>query len=424
MSNEKKPETDAEKCALALSVARAYIRHKAPYVAKTLYGLVPYSVPGLNTLGVTEHLVLMIDPSWFIKLKLEVQGGVIMHEIGHIIRGIKRLAAMPNHDLANIAFDIPINSDLRDAGWSLPDYACFPETFDLPKGLTGEQYYELLEKKLKSKDKKLGSMLNGGLQIAAGKCGGCGGSEPASQEKEIDKKVGRTTNDVEHVRRATANDIRSYVADKGKGRGNVPKHLIEWLPDDEEQLVKISWKSELSHVIRRATGRVQCGRSDYSYRRPSRRSFMYGMLKPGMVAHVPTIGFIEDTSGSMGKEQLQEGRMQAVDVFLQLGIQEAWWISSDANVAVPPRILRMHEIRSLPVIGRGGTDFRPAIACAQALRPRPDILIYLTDGDGHAPDFKPLGMEVIFCIVPGPYSREVKADWATNIVLEDRLVAA
>jgi predicted metal-dependent peptidase len=424
MSNDKKPETDAEKCALALSVVRAYIRHKAPYVAKTLYGLVPYEVPGLGTLAVTEHLVLMIDPSWFIKLKLEMQGAVIMHEIGHVIRGIKRLAAMPNPELANIAFDIPINSDLRDAGWSLPDWACFPESYDVPKGLTGEQYYELLDKQLKNKNKKLCAAIDGGLQVAAGKCGGCGGNEMPSQEKEIDSKVGRTTNEVEHVRRATANDIRAYVGEKGKGRGNVPKTLIEWLPEDEERLVWISWRSELSNILRRTTGRVQNGRSDYSYRRPSRRSFMYGMLKPGMIARLPTIGFAEDTSGSMGKEQLQEGRIQAIDVLLQLGIQDAWWISADARVSTPPRILRMNEIRRLPVIGRGGTDFRPAIDLAQTLRPRPDILIYLTDGDGTAPEFKPYGMEVIFCIVPGPYSREVRADWATNIVLEDRLVAA
>jgi predicted metal-dependent peptidase len=419
-------KTPEEKCAEALSYARGFIRNKAPYVSKTLYGLVPYTAPGTGTIAVTDQLVLLVDPLWFPTMKTPMAAATVMHEISHVIRGLHRLAAFPNQDLANIAFDMPINEDLRTAGWELPDWVVYPETYGLQKGLTGEQYYELLEKLLQKKDGRLCKALGEGeLKVGSGKCGGMGGSSPVpDKEKEANNKVGRSRADVENIRFATGHDIREYVKGTGKGRGTVPRSILQWLPDDAEKLVWVSWKTELEYALRTVTGRAQSGRADYSYRRLSRRSFFTRIAKPGMIDRLPVIAFVEDTSGSMGADQLKEGRLQAVDIFEQLGITEAWWISADAAVSRDPEVLTIQQIRELPVVGRGGTDFRPAIARAELLHPKPDILIYLTDGDGAAPEFPPIGIDVVFCIVPGPYSRPVKADWATNIVLEDRLVAA
>lgn len=414
-----------EKCGHQLQIARAYVKHKAPYVSRILYGLVPHAAPGYGTLGVSKGMVLVIDPAWFITLTTNVQGGCLMHEISHILRGLDRLDAFPNHDLANLAFDLPINHDLRTANWELPGFANYPEDFGLPVGLTGEQYYELLDKKCKANDKKLIGHLGSARGVGAGKCGGCAGNPVVGEiESGLDRQKGRAQNDVQYIQQAAAKDIRK-AQKEGSGRGNIPNTLLQWLPPEpEKRFVLISWKSKLDTVLRRATGQVRAGRADYSYRRLSRRSFMYGMVKPGMVTRLPTVAFAEDTSGSMGAPQIREGRIQAVDVFQQLGIQSAWWISSDAAVAAPPRILRMNEIRNMPIIGRGGTNFTPAIELATTLRPKPDILIYLTDGDGFAPQFPPANMEVVFCIVPSPYINREPAPWSINIVLEDELVAA
>jgi predicted metal-dependent peptidase len=123
----------------------------------------------------------------------------------------------------------------------------------------------------------------------------------------------------------------------------------------------------------------------------------------------------------MGHEQLKDGRVQIVDIFLQLGIETAWWISADAAVSAPPRRLRMRDIRDLPVVGRGGTDFRPAIELAQTLRPRPDLLVYSTDGDGTAPNEPPPNMEVVFLIVPSHYNK-TPATWGHTVIMADEIV--
>jgi predicted metal-dependent peptidase len=120
----------------------------------------------------------------------------------------------------------------------------------------------------------------------------------------------------------------------------------------------------------------------------------------------------------MGHEQTREARIQAVDIMLSMGIESAWWISADAAVSAPPKIRRLREIRELPITGRGGTDFSPAIAAAQRLRPRPDILIYLTDGDGSAPELPPPRMEVVFCIVPSYYNR-APVEWGHTVIIRD-----
>lgn len=413
-------QSDEDQCYEALSLARAYVKHHAPYVSRILHGFAPYMAPGLNTLGVTDRMVLIIDPSWYIKATKKQQAGCLMHEVSHVIRGLERIAAMPDKDLANVAFDIPINQDLREAKWELP-HGIYPETYGLPVGLTGEQYYELLVSKCK--DPAFAQKLRGTGDaqgergVGQGRCGGCVGNPiDRALEEEANKAMGRTTADITQIRAGAAQDIRQY---QKQGRGKVPNNMIQWLPDEVDTNHRIiRWKDKLSTVLRRATGRVVSGRSDYSYRRIARRSFILGSIKPGMVSREITIGIVEDTSGSMGKEQIMESRLTSIDVFRQLGIEKAWWISADAAVSKPAQQLRLRDIRNLPIIGGGGTDFRPAIEYAQKLKPKPDVLLYMTDGDGRAPDHPPIGMEVVFCVVPSYYNK-APADWGITIIMAD-----
>lgn len=404
---------DEQKCIEALAVARALVKSRAPYVTKTLLGLIPHLAPGLDTLGVSKNLVLVVDPAWFIRLTLEEQGACLMHEISHVLRDLDRLAAFADKELGNIALDLPINQDLRAAGWSLPTTAYYPDTFKFPVGLTAEQYYDLLEKNRKTVELKVA----GGLGIGSGRCGGCAGNTvDKALEEQLGADIGRTVADINHIRASTTRDIQAAAS---TGRGSIPNSLKELMPpDDGAPKHYIPWRVKLSRILRHCTGRTVAGRSDYSYKRLARSSFLTGMIRPGMVSHAPVVAFCEDTSGSMGHEQIREVRRQAIDIMLSLGIESAWWISADADVARPPRIMRLREIRELPVEGRGGTDFSPAIALAQTLKPRPDILIYGTDGDGSAPESPPPRMEVVFCIVPSYYNQS-PADWGHTVIIKD-----
>jgi hypothetical protein len=462
-----------ERCMMALSEARAYINKHGAYYAKIIYGLVPYFVPGFHTLAVTRGLVLLIDPVWYVEMEKEItdangdkeeratamRASVLVHEAHHILRDVSRLDVLPNPSLANIAGDIPINDGLAEITgsggkkiWPLPKWVVYSSTYGFEKGLTLEQYYELLEKNAKQLLKKgllsesdigIGSGGSGGSGsgdddsrasgasggssasgdegpesrrgVGSGRCGSCaGGGVDKELEKKVDGEVGRNKADVQRIRKEAAKEVRDAIAN---GRGTVPGSLKELL-DEPDRKSTINWRSRCSRIIRRATGRIACGQADFSLKRPSKRSYTRGIIRPGMIDRKVEVAIIEDSSGSMGREQLIEARVQATGVFEQLGVSEGWFLDADTEVAHDPVRLSMRKIASHPVHGRGGTDFRPALKAVLGLRPKPDIVFYMTDGDGVAPTEPPKGVEVVWCIVPTPYGRR-PATWGHLVVVSD-----
>jgi len=465
MSNT--PEELELKCLDALAAARAYLLHRAPYFSATLYGLVPKVLPGMlaqtggkGGFGVTRGMVLYMDPEWFLGIEdkldtnlsttdrrkeaTERRGGLLAHEVMHVLRDMERIEAMPNQELANIAFDLPINHDLEKAAFKLPEGGCYPRTFGLKPGLTGEQYYELLQNKMpqvheycggrfgqsghgdgdstgNGKGDKKGDPGNGAGQHqdqrgpAAGHCGSCAGSPLSrSLEEQLDAAIGRTPADVKRLRDETLQAVKESAS---MGRGDIPGSLEELLQEKPGPSV-VPWRMTLSRVIRRATGRIVCGQADYSMRYPSKKSYTRGIIRPGMVDRKVVVVIVEDSSGSMGAEQLLPARAETVGVFKQLGIDDAWWFDADSKVSIEPKRIRMRDVATLPVYGRGGTDFRPALEAVRKLKPKPDICIYFTDGDGVAPENPPQDMEVVWCIVPTPNGRR-PARWGHLVVVSD-----
>jgi predicted metal-dependent peptidase len=426
-------------CLNALAVARAFVRREAPYYSTIIYGLVPHFVEGIHTLGVTKGMALLIDPKWYVEMEQEVghvikanpalskeeaalsmRAGVLVHEANHILRGIDRIDSMIRSGIdkliVNRGFDMPINDDIRATGWHLPSWAVYPDKYGFPSGLTGEQYVELLmQMKEKQPDKfcKIQEM-GGAPSVGSGKCGGCGGNGEDEFEAKVDSEVGRPKADQQRIRKEAIIQVREEAA---AGRGNIPASLKELIDVSEKRSV-VPWRTRLRRTIRRATGRIQVGRADFSLRRPSKRSYSRGLVRPGMIDKKPEILCIEDSSGSMGPEQLKAVRVEIKGIFTQLGIPEVWFCDIDAAVASKPQRLRLSDLATLPVHGRGGTDFRPGIEMAKHLVPKPDILIYLTDGDGPAPASPPKGLTVVWCIVPTPYGRR-PARWGELVLVTD-----
>jgi predicted metal-dependent peptidase len=80
---------------------------------------------------------------------MERAAGVILHETDHLLkRHHKRAKALVIQDgeweLWNQATDATINSGLRLEGIPLPDGVCYPDTLDLPEGLSAEEYFRAL----------------------------------------------------------------------------------------------------------------------------------------------------------------------------------------------------------------------------------------------------------------------------------------
>jgi predicted metal-dependent peptidase len=450
-----------------LSYARAAVVFDAPYFASVVHGFIYVPVEGLGTMGVTAQMVLAYDPQWINEASIKELAADIVHEVNHFMRRhFERGATVEDKNLFNLAGDLTINPDMRNTGiWELAGEkstrpAIFPAHVGLPEGLSTEEYYDrLLQMKHNGATMPTPSIGNsgkgapnkqGGGQnpqqkqdqsqsghgatpsqqtqepagqpdqdggqskqepkpglgngVCSGHCGSiAGGTDDPRLVDKLNAEHGRSAVEMETITKKTAADIAAHI--EANGRGSVPAGLAELAKALIEE-PHVRWQTELAHVIRHSTGRVQAGGEDFSMSRPSKRSIMRGIVRPGMIEHQPEVAIVRDTSGSMNIEQLNACIREAYHILLALGVDEAWFTDADADVAMPWKRVGPQFFRTLnEAHGRGGTSFIPAIKAADKLFPRPDILIYCTDGDGAAPKKPPMYMDIVWCLILGGYAR-------------------
>lgn len=479
-----------------LARARAILKKRAPYMAKTYYGFIPIEQPGIKTMGVSEGMVLVYDPEWVASIPDDEIAAAVFHECMHIVRNhLPRILALPDHALANIAGDLVINPELRDAGWKLP-HGVYPEDYGFPRELTLEGYYKLLTqrreqqqqqqgksggqgKPSQSKNKSQGQgkqeeddqgsdgqQGNGGSKnkpgsgkssgppapkkggerdkgqgqgtgqepgegggtsnpnlpdgrtpgLSHGRCGGCAGSPVSPVEQKLNEEHGRSELEQKNIVKATIDDIQKYA--EQHGRGSVPGGLLQVL-DAKTEKSEVKWQSKLAHWLKKCFGQVESGGMDFSLARPAKRSFTRGFPRPGLVQYQPEVCFILDTSASMGEKQLLAALAEAVAIMKSLGLEFVWFIQADAGIAQKAHRVSLRDLMGqVKIHGRGGTNFDPALKAATAIRPKLNMIVYFTDGDGHV-SFKPPGVEVVWCIVRNHWNKKPPCDWGHAVIIAD-----
>jgi len=434
-------------------------------------------------MGVSERLVLYYDPAWVDSVSVGILATGLAHECFHDqLRHVKRGKAYPNPKLFNIAADLFINGTMltqtrqvrvQGSGrisattttmlmWEFPEWAVMPEKFGFKTGLTADEYYALLEELEKEQAKKKPKPGKGGQagqadgdsngaagespdgepqpgqnqsngsgsgghshghgdnQIMSGCCGGVAGNALSREfENTKNEEVGRSEADCKSIARETSRAIKKHM-EAQKGRGDTTGNWSE-LVEISDTVFVVPWRSKLANVTRDYIGRIRSGGMDYSMRRPSKRSYLRGIILPSLISYDPNIAFIIDSSGSMGSKELSDAKRVVADVMMQTGIQKVWYMEADTKQQRDLTQLSIHELRDIPILGRGGTDFRPAIKYINEFRPRMHIVIYVTDGDGAAPANAPDRMKFIWCIVPS--SKTVPAPWGETILLSDAVAA-
>ena len=379
-----------------LGIARLILLRRTPYYSKTAYSLVPITIHGLGTAYTTQKLVLGFDPVWLAALSDEEAAGLLWHEIQHIVgHHFERGRDFPDPARANKAGDLAINCSAVHIGFTLPPNGLYPEKLGFPTDLSMEEYYELLgAPPAPPKTEKP----KGGRAKKQGPAPGCV----------------KTELEVQVVLRQAAKELLEHVSHHG--RGTIPAHLVQ-----KASLAlappKVPWRAKLRKVLRHCAGRLRAGGSDYSKARPSKRSHLRGIVLPGLVTREPDVAFVRDTSGSMGMAQLRDAQNEAIGVMKALGLSSVWFLDADAGVGQTRRV-RMRDIPKIPRVGGGGTDFAPALAAIRKLRPRPQLVLYFTDGDGQAPAVAPVGITVIWVIVRS-YWNKAPATWGHAIFVDD-----
>lgn len=439
MTDEEKARKKAEDAAYErISVARQILKNITPYYSNTAYSLVPIAVGNMvDTICTTDRLVLGFNETWLNSLTEEEVAGALWHETQHVVgEHFSRGSELPDKELVNLAGDLAINCSAKHVGFTLPSGAFYPKDHGLPDDLSMEQYYDLIlngpQPEQPKKKKGGGGSGNGPPQqnpntrpasvgVCAGKCGGVAGHGDQDTDDKINAAAEKETPgcvkgeaEVQAVIKQAAKDILDHVAQHG--RGTIPAHLI----DNAKFALrppKVNWRTKLRRIVRRSTGRLMAGGADYSKARPSKRTYMRGIIVPGLIKRQATIALIRDTSGSMGPQQLQDAQNEAVGVMKAMGVDTAWFLDADAAVGAA-RMVRIQDIARMPITGRGGTDFGPALEHVSRLRPRPKLVLYFTDGDGEAPARPPNGMDVIWVIVHSYYNKS-PATWGHTIFVDD-----
>lgn len=359
---------------------------------------------------------------WFLYLLNPYQrASVLLHECMHVlnnhfVRG--EMMALKN-ELMNIAGDFEINTTLERVPQIDLSVAIFPDKgeYNYPKGLTLEQYATLLKEDGKDGNNSTsgpdgdsapdpsGQPGDGSGEGGEGDGEGSGPGQPGSgsggsiSDEDSDKNWGCSSST--EKRSASADDAgieRASSAEQSTAKSNTIARISEEINSSRaagnghmnefykivlEQISppKVDWRKVFERVMSRANDALIRGRSDYSYRKVSRRLSDSKYIFPGMVKYVPRAMLGVDISGSMTKDDYQKTLIEAEGIMktsskVKGGLQV---FSVDTSVG---KIQLVNSVKELNLYGGGGTAMEVSVDYVASLpaKERPDIFVLATDG--------------------------------------------
>lgn len=406
-----------------LSLARLRAAHERPYFATAIFRMVPVLTDKLPTLAVDKWWRMYYNNEWLKGHTPQENATALIHEVEHLLRNHAGRCEMHGceHEQFNLAGDLEINDDLdADPRLKLPhgvlnpktwrddlakglDVECTqldPDTFNLPTGLTAEEYYALLGKQFE----KIRQRMN--LPQCGSAAHGKRGEEELGDPNGENRGVG--TQEGELVRERVAEETKEYAA---KHPGSVPAGHQRWAQSVLNP--KIPWQRVLSGMIRGNVARV-AGMADYSYQRPGRRQACFDdFITASFVEPTPNVAIVIDTSGSMEEQQLSRALAETRGVLRSTGTDDGVsLLSCDCSASAAARV---YSDKQIQLIGGGGTDMGVGIRAANKLRPTPDFIIVMTDGYTPWPASPPQGSRVIVVLV----GTGTAPGWAQTVYVDD-----
>jgi hypothetical protein len=381
-----------------LAAARLWASARMPYLASAIFASNVRPDPDGATIAIDRGWQLSADPAIVERFSVEELGRLLIHLAGHVIRDhagrAERLGVAEEDGRArwNRCGDAEINDDLLADDCVPPAAPDLPASIGCePRGLA-EHFYEQARDGPRHWD-----------------CGSGADGRPGEGAGAIDPRQG------ELLRLGVAAEIQRW---DGREPGTVPGGWLRWaesvLPS------RIDWRRVLAAEVRSAVAAV-AGAVDYTYRRPSRRAHeLADVVLPSLFRPIPDVAIVCDTSGSMHERLLARALAEIEGVLARTGLRstQVRVLAVDAAVAAVRRVSRASQVA---LAGGGGTDMGAGIAAAAALRPRPSIVIVLTDGFTPWPQRPPLGVRVVVGllsegVLPPAW---LPPSWARTVVIED-----
>ena len=342
-----------------------------PFYGHLLLGLRRRLAAGRHPLGVTVvngTPTLCVDPGRFSAYPPGEQQALLEHGLKHILH-LHPVRGRGRHRLTwDVACDLAINPSIA----GMPVMAPQPGQYGLEAGLAAEEYARLLTPRF-----DLGSMAGEGAGDATRDAGGRPREEKVAGIPLDDHAIWTEADSTPE--RLAEQAVRDLVREAHrKAHGEVP--------DDVRALVTgwlaapaIPWRQILRQFVGTA-GRI--GRQS-TWQREHRR-FEHDTPGTRKCRQLNLLVAI-DVSESTDRQSLRE-------TFANELLQIARGRDSRITVLYAhSRIRRVETFRSSQVVaevvrGGGFTDLRPVFDYARTMHPLPAAIIYLTDGEGPAPE--------------------------------------
>ena len=384
----------------ALEKIRLRLLRRFPFIGNVAMrlDLVPVMDSRVNT-ACTDGSRVFFDCAFFSSLKPGERLFVLAHEVWHVALLHFARRGSRDHELFNVAADLEIHFVL--------EHERLEEPFVLPhdpawRSLPAEQIYERL---LRQAPPAPPSAPHPGRDIvdAADAADATPGEGVVSVRIDPDFAP--------CVTRDAADRVRSTVRDAAQRTGFSPKNRRGWTPGGFNWLVRslrrptIDWRIALRRFVVPAFG----GRRRWLP--PNRRHVADGLYLPSRREERLRAMLALDTSGStafllpsffaelagllrsFGRYELTvvqcDAEVQRVDRWTDISPPPALAASSVDAASVRRSMMEKRDAAEWGVQGGGGTDFRPVFEWAAKERLPPDVLVFLTDGMGPAPERKP-----------------------------------
>ena len=362
-----------------LAAARLRAARQQTYLASALFALVPVDSPGHGTFSVDGYWRLYVDMEQARAWGVESTAAVLLHEVHHLVRGHHERAARAQvapheRELWNYVADAAINDDLVAERLPLPD-PVLPHHLGLMSRGVEEQYFELLRTR---------------WGVDPCRCGSGSGGPRLAVELDDDADVDAVDEiDAQAVRRDVAHQVDLAVT-----RGErVSPGLVLWARSYLDP--QVPWQRVLRSALRRPL-RAVVGAAEPTWTRPDRRAAAAPqVLRPGTRRVRPQVAVVVDTSGSMSRPLLDVA-VAEIDAIVRRSGASTTVVVCDEVAAAPQHV---RTIADLQLTGGGGTDMRVGIAAAHDLRPRPQVVVVLTDGLTPWPESAPAGTTLVAVVI-------------------------
>ena len=363
-----------------------------PYLSRALYALIPVPNDAVAIMTCDERWRIYINPAWLDTATIPEIGAELAHVTWHLLQDHALRARDLGVDSSTMAAwqaasDMTIAHTLRSEQVCPPRLPTAASGGLLP-GRSAEEYFAALSG-LPAEAEGTGDADPDGGE-------GCGSGADGlrrSYDQSPDSDLGAVDSfEAQEIRRVVAIEYRDHVAHRGTDPGDSLRWVTRVLDPE------IPWEPMLTSAVRRAVGWA-AGRGDFTYQKPSRRaSSTPGIVLPGQHRPVPRVSIIIDTSGSVDDGLLSRALGEVDGVIAALGIPGASLTIYSVDAAVHST-QKLRSARDAKLIGAGGTDLRIGLSAAVEQRPRPDVVIVLTDGDTPWPSTPPPGAATIIALL-------------------------